>query len=58
MKLEKKAIIISLAGLKLSKHEIVLLKRYSPWGIILFKRNIKNYNQLKELTIKTNIHIL
>ena len=49
MKLEKKAIIISLAGLKLSKHEIVLLKRYSPWGIILFKRNIKNYNQLKEL---------
>ncbi len=49
MKLKKKAIIISLASLKLSKHEISLLKKYLPWGIILFKRNIKNYSQLKEL---------
>ena len=27
-----------------------LFKTNIPWGIILFRRNIKNYNQLKNLT--------
>ena len=48
--MKKKAIIISLKGYKLSKNEIKLFKRYLPWGVILFNRNIKDYNQLKELT--------
>ena len=48
----KKAIIISLSGYSLTKSEMRILKNYSPWGIILFKRNIKNYNQLKKLIIK------
>ena len=45
----KKAIIISLSGFKLKKDEIKLFKKYLPWGVILFKRNIKNYSQLKKL---------
>ena len=45
----KKAIIISLKGYKLTKSEIALFKKYLPWGVILFGRNIKNYNQLKDL---------
>ena len=42
----KKAIIISISGYKLTKNETRLFKTYMPWGVILFKRNIKNYNQL------------
>ena len=45
----KKAIIISLSGLKLTKKERNLFKTNIPWGIILFKRNIKNYKQIKDL---------
>ena len=51
--MKKKAIIISLKGYKLSKNEIKLFKRYLPWGVILFNRNIKDYNQLKELTLES-----
>ena len=47
----KKAIIISLAGYKLTKNEINIFKRYIPWGVILFNRNIQNYNQLKKLIL-------
>ncbi len=47
--MNKRAIIISLAGYKLSKSEIRLFKRYLPWGVILFRRNIKDFNQLKKL---------
>ena len=46
----RKAIIISLSSYKLSLEEKRLLKNYKPWGIILFKRNIKSLNQLRELT--------
>jgi len=46
----KKAIIISLAGYELSKNEIRLFQRHLPWGVILFGRNIKDFDQLKRLT--------
>ena len=49
--MKKKAIIISLSGFKLSKDEIKLFKNYLPWGVILFSRNIKDFNQLKRLII-------
>ena len=45
----KKAIIISISGYKLTKSEINIFRNYLPWGVILFKRNIQNFNQLKEL---------
>ena len=49
--MKKKAIIISLSGFELTKSEIYLFNKYLPWGVILFKRNIKNYNQLKKLIL-------
>ena len=53
--MKKKAIIISLSGIKITKDEFKLLTFEKPWGIILFKRNIKNFNQTKKLvsTIKS-----
>jgi len=34
----------------LNKKEVFFLKKYKPWGIILFKRNIKTIEQTKKLT--------
>ena len=45
-----KALIISLSGTELSKMEKVLLSKEKPWGVILFKRNLKSLNQIKNLT--------
>ncbi len=47
--MKKKAIIISIKGYYLSKQEKSLLSKEKPWGIILFKRNIKSINQIKSL---------
>ena len=47
--MNEKAIIFGLRGLKLSKGEKNLFKKFKPWGIILFSRNIKNALQLKAL---------
>lgn len=50
-----KALIISLKSTKLSRQEKILLSKEKPWGVILFKRNLKSYSQIKNLTseIKT-----
>ena len=48
--MKKKAIIISIKGYQLSKNEKRLLTHEKPWGLILFKRNIKSLAQLKKLT--------
>tara|TARA_B100000029_G_scaffold379548_1_gene374385 strand:- start:5573 stop:6520 length:948 start_codon:yes stop_codon:yes gene_type:complete len=48
--MNRKAIIIGLKGYKLTNKEKKLLKKFKPWGIILFSRNIKNEQQLKKLT--------
>ena len=50
MAIDRKAAIISIAGHKLTKEEIKLLKIEKPWGVILFKRNILSYKQVKKLT--------
>ncbi len=47
--MRKKAIIISLKGYKLSKKEKLLISKEKPWGLILFKRNIKSLSQIKKL---------
>jgi beta-N-acetylhexosaminidase len=47
--MRKKAIIISIKGTYLTSKEKSLLKKERPWGIILFKRNINSYNQIKNL---------
>ena len=47
--MKKKAIIISIKGLILTKKEKILLSEEKPWGLILFKRNIKSFLQIKKL---------
>ena len=39
--MKKKAIIISIKGYDLSIKEQKLIANEKPWGLILFKRNIK-----------------
>ena len=47
--MKKKAIIVSLKGKTLSKKEKILLSKESPWGVILFKRNIYSLKQVQSL---------
>jgi len=47
--MKKKAIIISINSYKLSHNERKILSENKPWGLILFKRNIKSLKQLKNL---------
>ena len=54
--MKKKAIIISIKGLNLSNKEKLLLSKEKPWGIILFKRNIQSFYQLKNLIKKIRKH--
>ena len=51
----RKSFIIGIKGIKLNKQEINFLRKYKPWGIILFSRNLNNIKQIKNLTtdIKT-----
>ena len=45
-----KAIIFGLSGYTLTSKEKALFKKFRPWGVILFSRNIKNILQVKKLT--------
>ena len=45
-----RAFICGVRGQKLLKNEINFLKKYRPWGIILFSRNIKTIKQTQKLT--------
>ena len=47
--MKSKALITSISGPHLTRKEINLFKSQKPWGIILFKRNIHNFNQTKKL---------
>ena len=47
--MRKKALIISIKGSKLSSREKLLLSKEKPWGLILFKRNIKSFKQTQKL---------
>ena len=50
--MKKKAIIISVKGFTLTHKEKLLFLKEKPWGLILFKRNIKSLNQIKFLIKK------
>ena len=47
---KRRSFIVGIKSLKLNKKEKIFLKRYRPWGVILFTRNIKNIDQTLELT--------
>ena len=46
----RRSFIIGIQSIKLSVKEKTFLKKYKPWGIILFTRNIRNIKQTFELT--------
>ena len=46
----RRSFIIGVKSTKLSNNEKYFIKKYKPWGIILFSRNLKNFNQIKKLT--------
>ena len=46
----RRAFIIGLKSTKLSFKEKNFIKKYKPWGVILFERNINTINQTKKLT--------
>ena len=47
---KRRSFIIGIKTTKLSQNEINFLKKYKPWGIILFSRNIKSIKQTQKLT--------
>ena len=48
----RKCFIVGLKSTTLTKKEIFFLKKYKPWGIILFSRNIKTIEQTKKLILQ------
>ncbi len=46
----RRSFIVGIKSTSLSKNEKFFLKKYKPWGIILFSRNLKNFNQIQSLT--------
>lgn len=51
------ALIIGCAGPSLTDNEVSFLQRYNPWGLIVFKRNCENPEQLKRLTTSFRTHV-
>ena len=49
---KRRSFITGIKGTKLTKDEIKFLKKYKPWGVILFSRNLNNIDQIKNLTKK------
>ena len=47
--MKKKAIIISIKGKYLTVKEKLLLSEEKPWGLMLFKRNIRSIKQIRNL---------
>ena len=46
----RRSFIVGIKSIKLSKKEEHFLKKYKPWGVILFSRNIKDIKQTFKLT--------
>ena len=47
--INRKAFIVGIKSTSLSKKEIIFLKKHKPWGVILFSRNVKGFEQIKKL---------
>ena len=46
----RRAFICGVRGIKLNKKESFFLRKYKPWGVILFSRNLKTIKQSQNLT--------
>jgi beta-N-acetylhexosaminidase len=47
--INRKAFIVGIKSTSLSKKEVIFLKKHKPWGVILFSRNVKGFEQIKKL---------
>ena len=47
----RRSFIVGIKSIKLSAKERFFLKKYKPWGVILFTRNINNVKQTFKLTL-------
>ena len=47
---KRRSFIVGISSTKLLPSERSFIKKYKPWGVILFARNIKSINQTKILT--------
>ena len=47
--INRKAFIVGIKSTSLSKKEIIFLTKHKPWGVILFSRNVKEFEQIKKL---------
>ena len=52
MMMNRKSFIIGIKSTKLLSREKKFLKKYKPWGVILFSRNIKSIEQSQKLIAK------
>ena len=50
--INRKCFITGIKGTQLTKQELIFFKKYKPWGVILFSRNLQNIKQIKNLTSK------
>ena len=48
--INRRSFITGVKGTKLTTDEIKFFNKYKPWGVILFYRNLKSINQIKNLT--------
>ena len=48
--INRRSFITGLKSSKLNINEKKFLKKFKPWGVILFSRNIKNVSQTRKLT--------
>ena len=46
----RRSFIVGIRSIKLSLREKFFLKKYKPWGVILFSRNIRTIDQTIKLT--------
>ena len=48
--INRRSFITGIKSIKLNDNEIKFLRKFKPWGIILFSRNLKNIHQIQNLT--------
>ena len=47
---KRRSFITGIKSTTLTSREKFFLKKFKPWGVILFSRNIKSINQTRKLT--------
>jgi len=48
--INRRSFITGIKSTTLSTREKIFIKKYKPWGVILFSRNLRTIKQIKKLT--------